>query len=193
MASTALALPDARLHGSWAEALRDFGASFPHGSGVDPAAPPALDRAGCAAFVADRLAYADPAGAELPPHRVRCTYFWILDAGPRADPRDGVVGFLAVRHALSDFLLEQGGHIGFSVRPSARRRGHASSALRLGLDHAAALGLDRVLLTCDPDNAGSRRTIEAAGGVYEDTRAATQRFWIETVRTRAGGGVRSLR
>ena len=82
-----------------------------------------------------------------------------------------MVGFLAVRHGLNDFLLEQGGHIGYSVRPSARGRGHASRALGLGLDHAAALGLDRVLLTCEPGNVASQRTIERAGGVYEDTRA----------------------
>ena len=193
MVSTALALPDVRLHASWAATLRDFGASFPHGSGIDPAAPPALDRAACEQFVETRLAYADPA-RPLPPHRVPCTYFWVLETGPDTAPGDdGVVGFLAVRHALNDFLLEQGGHIGYSVRPSSRRRGHASRALRLGLDHAAALGVDRVLLTCEPDNAGSRRTIEAAGGTYEDTRAGTQRFWVETVRTPADGGARSLR
>ena len=61
MASTALALPDVRLAASWAATLREFGTTYPHGSGVDPDAPPPLDEAGCAAFVADRLRYADPA------------------------------------------------------------------------------------------------------------------------------------
>jgi predicted acetyltransferase len=183
MASTALAIPDVRLATSWAATLRDFATAYPHGSGVDPDAPPALDEAGCAAFVAGLLAYADPA-TELPVGRVHCTYFWVLDT----DAGDEVVGFLAVRHALNAFLLEQGGHVGYSVRPSARRRGHASTALRLGLDHAAALGIERVLLTCTPDNAASRRTIERAGGVLEDVRAGQQRFWIETVRSSAAGG-----
>jgi predicted acetyltransferase len=189
MVSTALALPDVRLHATWADTLRDFGASYPHGSGVDPDAPPTLDRAGCAAFVADRLRYADPA-ARLPPGRVPCTYFWVL--GDQGDDQAAVVGFLAVRHALNELLVEQGGHIGYSVRPSARGRGHASAALRLGLDHAVGLGLDRVLLTCYPDNAASRRTIERAGGVYEDTRAGTQRFWVETLTTPTGGAARAL-
>ncbi len=188
MVSTALALPDVRLCASWVRALRDFGDTYPHGSGVDPAAPPALDEAGCAAFVADKLAYADPAVGP-PPGRVACTYFWIVEAG-----RDEVVGFLAVRHELNDFLLEQGGHVGYSVRPSARGRGHASRALRLGLAHAAGLGLQRVLLTCDPDNLASQRTIERAGGAYEDTRAGTRRFWVETLTTcRDGGGAPALR
>ncbi len=180
MAPTALALPDVRLAASWADTLRDFGTAYPHGSGVDPHAWPRLDDAGCAAFVAERLRYADPA-ATLPPGQVACTFFWLLDG-----TGDEVVGFLAVRHALNDHLLEQGGHVGYSVRPSARGRGHATRALRLGLDHAAALGLDRVLLTCEPGNVASRRTIERAGGVHEDTRAGRQRFWVAT----AGAGLR---
>ena len=187
MPTTALALPDVRLAAAWAAALRDFGAQYPYGSGVDPAAPPRLDEAGCAAFVAERLRYADPA-ARLPDGRVPCTYFWVLDG----DVGDQVVGFLAVRHALSDALLERGGHVGYSVRPSARRRGHAAAALRLGLAHAAALGLDRVLLTCDPGNAASRHTIERAGGVLEDVRAGQQRFWLRTDRRAATGGPRAL-
>lgn len=186
MPETALALPDVRLHPSWAEALRDFGATYPNGSGVDPDAPPALDEAGCAAFVAERVRYADPA-TPLPAGRVSCTSFWIVED-------DAVVGFLAVRHELTEALREDGGHIGYSVRPAARGRGHAGRALRLGLGHAAALGIDRVLLTCDPANAASRRTIERAGGVLEGTRGDRQRFWVETLSlTGAAGDARSLR
>lgn len=176
MASTALALPDRRLWRSWAETVRDFGDEFPHGSGSEIGGA-ALDEKGCAAFAAGRLRYADP-GAALPEGKVRCTFFWVLD-GATAGADGEVIGFLAVRHALNDFLLEQGGHIGYSIRPAARGRGHAGRALRLGLAHAAGLGLDRVLLTCDPDNEPSRRTIVAAGGVYEDTRAGSQRYWID--------------
>jgi predicted acetyltransferase len=186
MVSTALALPDVRLAASWAETLREHAGEYPHGSGVDPDDPPLLDAAGCAAFVAERLRYADPSAA-LPEGRVACTFFWIVDGDDPGATDRTVVGFLAVRHALNDFLLEQGGHVGYSVRPSARRRGHAGRALRLGLAHAAALGLDRVLLTCEPDNVGSRRTIEGAGGAFEDVRAGKRRYWIDTAIGGSGG------
>ncbi|MFY9634598.1 MAG: GNAT family N-acetyltransferase, partial [Cellulosimicrobium cellulans] len=82
--------------------------------------------------------------------------------------------------------LEQGGHIGYSVRPSARRRGHASAALAAALPMARDLGISRALLTCDEDNFGSRATIEKNGGVYEDTRNGKRRYWIDTATRIAG-------
>ena len=45
---------------------------------------------------------------------------------------------------------------------------------------ARALGLERVLITCDADNVGSRRVIAANGGRLEDQRGQKLRFWIET-------------
>ncbi|WP_137293739.1 GNAT family N-acetyltransferase [Nocardioides dongxiaopingii] len=181
---TALALPDVRLRTTWAATLAEFapalpGAGYPHGSGVHPGDPPALDGDGCAAFVAEAQCHADPAAA-LPDGRVHCTYFWVLDAEPQPwEAEDPMVGFVAVRHRLNDFLLELGGHIGYSVRPSRRGRGHAGRALGLALAHARGLGLDRALLTCDVDNEASRRTIERAGGVREDTRQDKHRYWVD--------------
>ncbi len=101
-----------------------------------------------------------------------CSYFWVTDGHE-------VIGSLAVRHELSAWLLEEGGHIGYSIRPSRRREGHASRALALALDRARDLGLDRVLITCDLDNEPSRRTIERNGGVLEDVRAGKRRYWVE--------------
>jgi len=75
-----------------------------------------------------------------------------------------------LRHTLNEWLLEIGGHVGYSVRPSQRRRGHASFALAGTLDTARELGLDRVLITCREENVASARTIEHAGGVLEDVR-----------------------
>ena len=88
------------------------------------------------------------------------------------------LGRIAIRHRLTPALLEVGGHIGYDVRPSARRRGHATEMLRQALGIARGLGIDRVLVTCDVDNVGSRTVIERNGGVFEDERAGKLRFWI---------------
>ncbi len=173
---TALLRPDVRLHGSWAETVLEFGSEQLHGSGsweVDEEHRGSTTVAACA-YLADVLRRRED---ELVPEgRVPCSYFWIVDGEPA--PPGHVVGFIAVRHHLNESLLAEGGHIGYSVRPSRRREGHATRALQLGLDHIAALGVERVLVTCDDDNDGSRRMIEAAGGVLEDVRRL-RRYWID--------------
>jgi predicted acetyltransferase len=72
------------------------------------------------------------------------------------------------------------GHIGYVVRPSARRRGHATAMLAAALPVANALGIDPALVTCDEDNIASRKVIEASGGTLEDQRGAKLRFWLPT-------------
>ena len=94
------------------------------------------------------------------------------------DDDEEVVGRISLRHTLTPWLLEVGGHIGYAVRPTARRRGHATTALGLMLRVAAERGIDPVLVTCDDDNVGSRRVIEANGGVLEDVRNRKMRFWL---------------
>jgi predicted acetyltransferase len=89
-------------------------------------------------------------------------------------------GRLAIRHRLTPLLLEAGGHIGYDVRPSARRQGHATAMLRAALPIAHSLGIDPALITCDDDNVASRRVIEVNGGVYEDQRGVKLRFWVPT-------------
>lgn len=171
---TALARPDLRLHQSWAAALLEFGSEQVHGAGlweVPEDVRSSTSRAACARLVAELARCADPE-APRPPDRVASDYFWITED-------DEVVGFVATRHELTSFLLESGGHIGYSVRPTRRREGHARRALELALDHLAGIGPTRALLTCDVDNDASRRTITAAGGVLEDVRARTMRFWID--------------
>ncbi|HLL66032.1 MAG TPA: GNAT family N-acetyltransferase [Micromonosporaceae bacterium] len=88
------------------------------------------------------------------------------------------LGRIAIRHRLTTKLRDVGGHIGFDVRPSARRCGHATAMLRSALPVARTLGIDRALVTCDAGNVGSRRVIEANGGVLEDQRGNSLRFWL---------------
>ena len=79
-------------------------------------------------------------------------------------------GRLDVRHRLTPALLDVGGHIGYAVRPGARRQGRATAMLRAGLGVARDLGISSALITCDADNDASRRVIEHNGGVLEDRR-----------------------
>lgn len=172
---TALVPPDTDRWKSWAAMVEDFGGTAEmHGSGYwHLTADPEPTEAGCAAFVT-MTELTSP--ADLDGTRVPSTYFWITaeDGGPE----DEVVGFLHLRHSLNDFLLQRGGHIGYSVRPAARSRGHASAALALALREAADRGIERVLVTCDDTNEPSRRTIESNGGVLEDIREGMRRYWF---------------
>ena len=176
---TALVRPDLSLAASWAEVVGEFhaaGEQHIHGAGLWEFDTVDVTAEGCRSVVEHLSAQADPA-TPVPEDRVHCTYFWITD-GDGADRE--VVGFLALRHSLTAWLLEEGGHIGYAVRPSRRREGHAGRALALSLREAAALGIDRALVTCDDDNVASRLTIERCGGVLEDVRKGKRRYWIPT-------------
>ena len=170
-----LLAPTTGLHRSWLAARDDWGRGV-HQDGAGLHDTDDVDSPeGFAAFV-DRLTrHGDPA-QPVEEGRVHCTYRWIVEDG-------AVLGAIALRHRLTDFLLRAGGHIGYGVRPSARRRGLASWALGAMLPQARRLGLDRVLVTCDVANEASRRTIERHGGVLEDVRdtelGRLNRYWID--------------
>lgn len=96
-----------------------------------------------------------------------------------------LMGMIQVRHYFNEYLEKFGGHIGYSVRPSERRKGYGREQLRLALLFCKeTLGLDRALITCKTGNEGSRRTILSAGGVYENTvhepgqNVDLERYWI---------------
>jgi predicted acetyltransferase len=160
--SPTLVVPTAALHMTWLQARDELepGAHI-DGSGLlehDDVETPA----GFAAWT-ERLRHcADPAVAPAP-GRVHSTYRWIVE-------HDTYLGTIDLRH-------------GYSIRPSARRRGLATWALARTLERAHTMGLDRVLLTCDADNAASAATIKSNGGQLEDTRETIlglkQRYWID--------------
>lgn len=170
-----LITPTPRLQASWLAARAEWGDDA-HMDGAGLASDDDVESAdGFAAWVERLHRYAD---RTLPVEqgRVHATYWWIAEG-------DTYLGAIDLRHHLNAILLDAGGHIGYSVRPSARGRGLATWALGAALHEARLLGIDRVLLTCDPENAASMRTIERNGGVLEDVRETLigpkRRYWID--------------
>ena len=123
------------------------------------------------------IRYTNP--ATLPEGKVQATQFLAVR---ESDNR--VVAMIQVRHYFNEYLEKYAGNIGYSTRPGERRKGYAAEMLRQTLPFCRVIGLDRVLITCEPDNLASRRTILANGGVYEytihepDEDIDLERYWI---------------
>lgn len=96
-----------------------------------------------------------------------------------------IVGMIDIRFRLTDYLERFGGHIGYSVAPSERRKGYAAQMLGLSLRLLKQSGVANVLITCIQGNEGSRRTILHHGGVFESTvyepdeGVNIERYWID--------------
>ena len=80
-----------------------------------------------------------------------------------------IVGTINVRWNLNDAMLRFGGHIGYGIRPTERRKGYNKINLYLGMIEAKKVGLEKVMLDCDVNNLGSDRTLKALGGKLERT------------------------
>ena len=115
----------------------------------------------------------------VPEGRVQATQFIFL-----RESDSKIVGMIHVRHYFNDYLSKYGGHIGYSVRPTERRKGYAKKMLRSILPFCHDIGLDNILITCYDTNEASEKTILSCGGVYESTvyepndQAYLKRFWI---------------
>lgn len=117
------------------------------------------------------------AGENLPAGLVRGNTFFLLSGGK-------MIGSGGLRHRLNAELAVMGGHIGYNVRPSERRKGYGSLILQLTMEKAREIGLERVFLTCDADNIASAKIIEKNGGglaaqtIYKKTGKLISQYWI---------------
>jgi predicted acetyltransferase len=166
-----LVAPSLRYRQSHLEAFEEFQA---HGEHLD------VDLT----LLADRLeellawihAQQDPSTVD--PGSLPFFDYWLIDRGEW-------IGKLTLRPRIDERFLFSGGHIGYEIRPSKRRRGYGTVLLRLGLEKAREQGLQRVLLTCDETNVGSKKIIEANGGCYENAvqqegiSVKKLRYWID--------------
>lgn len=131
-------------------------------------------------------------GINLSDGHVACTTLWLIEDGR-------YVGTFDVRHSLTDYLRQYGGHIGYEIRPSERQKGYAKVGLKLCLDYVyEKLGLENVLITCNATNEGSYKTIlstmiEMGGHEIDLTQKDNEirrRFWIRTAKRHDGKTIR---
>lgn len=133
-------------------------------------------------YISESKKYLNP--ETLPDGTVIATQFLYVR---KADMR--LVGMIQIRHYFNDYLSKYGGHIGYSVKPSERRKGYATSMLNAVLPYCKEIGLEKILISCIDGNIGSEKAILNNGGVYESTvyeprrkfrmkRNKLKRFWI---------------
>lgn len=84
---------------------------------------------------------------------------------------DGIlIGMIEIREITSDYLLNYGGNIGYTIHPDYRGRGYGKKILALALPICKEIGLSKVLVTCVDFNKKSESIIRHNGGILEDIR-----------------------
>lgn len=117
-------------------------------------------------------------GINLPDSWVPDSTYWLVTDHNR------IVGAVNIRHSLTEHLFNAGGHIGYGIRPSERRKGYATKLLALSLEKAKQLNITKALIVCDEVNTASEKTILHNGGLrdedfIEEDGNVVRRFWIE--------------
>lgn len=176
-----IVLPSAVYQKSFLEALSEFKAVAKRKEIEDGIIARYEKSADFADFV--RILRGQARGKYLPPGFVPASTYWLVKGKK-------FLGWLNLRHRLTAALREIGGHIGYAIRPSERLKGYGTLLLRFALRKARRLGIKDARLTCDEDNIGSRKIIEANGGVFDSTLVTDQgltkrRYWIPLA-TRGG-------
>jgi predicted acetyltransferase len=161
--------PAEKYGASWLSALKEFEAEERRGFWnrvENPADVPVLVK---------RL-FEISEGLNIPESWVPATTLWYVERGY-------YIGHIDIRHRLNLFLEQFGGHIGYAVRPTERRKGYGNKMLELALPVIAEMGLTEILITCDEGNVASQKIIEKNGGLFENKLTDVQgtvklRYWI---------------
>lgn len=117
-------------------------------------------------------------GINVPESWVPDSTYWLVTDHNR------IIGAVNIRHSLTEHLFNAGGHIGYGIRPSERRKGYAMKLLALSLEKAKELNITKALVVCDEVNTASEKTILHNGGLrdedfIEEDGNVVRRFWIE--------------
>ena len=67
-------------------------------------------------------------GINIPETWVPDSTYWLVT------DENKIVGAVNIRHSLTKHLFNAGGHIGYGIRPSERRKGYATKLLALSLE-----------------------------------------------------------
>ncbi|NYB75118.1 GNAT family N-acetyltransferase [Sedimentibacter hydroxybenzoicus DSM 7310] len=114
-------------------------------------------------------------GVGLPDGFVESSTYWLVNDGR-------LIGAIDIRHRLNEALAYRGGHIGYGIRPSERRKGYSTLMLSLALKECEKIGLSKVLITCSKSNIGSSKTVINNGGILDSEDISDgeifQRYWI---------------
>jgi tagatose 1,6-diphosphate aldolase len=82
---------------------------------------------------------------------------------------DNLMGIIGLRIVLNDHLKKYGGNMNYEVEEEFRGHRYASRSCKLLFPLAKKHGLSKLLITCSPDNIGSKKTCAAIGGKLVDT------------------------
>lgn len=163
-----LVRPMRKYDQGWKEALREFEEENVGGFWNFPEKPTDID----SYILRDEES---SHGTNLQTNWVPSTTYWLID-------NETFIGHVNLRHRLNDKLMMHGGHIGYAIRPTERRKGYGAKILELVLPKAEELGIQKALVTCEESNIGSRKIIENNGGKYQNTvesdGKSIRRYWI---------------
>jgi len=164
-----LVKPTPKYAESWKEALKELEAEGTKGFWNIPEKPTTIEE-----YIQRTKDHKE--GKNLPDYWVPASTYWLID-------NDIFVGHVNIRHELTEKLKKLGGHIGYAIRPTERKKGYGTKILELALKEARKIGLKRILLTCDDNNIPSQKIIEKKGGNLKDKVTVegkvVRRYWID--------------